>query len=475
MSKRPGLGSGLEAKSLSAEVVDAMGDISGPDAKKSKAEDPDGNPEDDALSQAKAAALNSADAVEPQSTVWLPTNVVDVIKIPEIEADTGATVEVSTTAETGRPHQRRVTITGPAEAQTKAVAQVQAVAAQSEDYASEEERVILIDIPATAAGRVIGRQGASIKLISQESGARIAIAPQVNLDNPALKRVTITGDTKSQREQAFEMVKACVSDFGERGSKGSLVEVRVLEFQFTGNVNAPPSPKLAAVSMLHGGDAQQTLSYLIPCPVSGNFIGKSGSNIQKIRESGAHVNLAPDSTSQFPNDRVLTLTGKGDALRKAVDLIEALQAQLSSEGRPVGLGFRPAPAMGAPNFNGGMQGGMGMRMGGMPGMGMNMGGGMGGIPPPPPMQGMMPQQAAPQMPPGLGQRPQQQFDGQAQMGGQGNFGQQMNQGGFGARPPAQQFPGQQQQFGGQMFQGMPQMNNMPGMPQPGMNQMQFQR
>ena len=102
--KRAGIGSSDAAKSLSAEVVDAMGDTAGAKVRRrvillcaclptpatahtspfsllQRVKTENDGDDDEALSQAKAAALDSAASVEPQSTVWLPVNVIDVLKV----------------------------------------------------------------------------------------------------------------------------------------------------------------------------------------------------------------------------------------------------------------------------------------------------------------------------------------------------------------------------------------------------------
>ena len=108
------------------------------------------------------------------------------------------------------------------------------------------------------------------------------------------------------------MIKACVADFSERHSKGNISETRTLDFMHDAGLRSGRSSRAwsacvavmchwqcalaltsgctvggaAAVqpTVIPSGSGQQTLTYLIPSVCAGNFIGKGGANIHKIRD-----------------------------------------------------------------------------------------------------------------------------------------------------------------------------------------------
>ncbi|KAK0136057.1 Tudor and KH domain-containing protein [Merluccius polli] len=69
----------------------------------------------------------------------------------------------------------------------------------------------VLDVPQTAFGRIIGRGGESLKLISQTTGARV-VCPRERRQHPeAMGKVTITG-TQQEVQQAKEMILEKVRD-----------------------------------------------------------------------------------------------------------------------------------------------------------------------------------------------------------------------------------------------------------------------
>merc|ERR1711907_386177 len=113
------------------------------------------------------------------------------------------------------------------------------VAAVEDDVVDNVD--LFVDIPAAAAGYIIGKKGASIKALIEEAGAQIRLQGEVTAEHPKAKRVTISGP-QAKREKAFEMLKKRVTEYAEKSTSGGIVEIRSIELADAGvdNFNTIP-------------------------------------------------------------------------------------------------------------------------------------------------------------------------------------------------------------------------------------------
>ncbi|CAJ0580683.1 unnamed protein product, partial [Mesorhabditis spiculigera] len=154
-------------------------------------------------------------------------------------------------------------------------------------------------------GSIIGKRGDQIKLIREESGAKINIS-----DGSCPERiVTITGSLKTI-DKSFAMICNKFSD-----------DMKALP-------NSVPKPPI-------------TMRMIIPATQCGSLIGKGGSKIKEIRETtGASLQVAsemlPSST-----ERAVTLSGTADAI--VLCMKEICNILLEAPPKGATLQYRPKP------------------------------------------------------------------------------------------------------------------------------------
>lgn len=155
-------------------------------------------------------------------------------------------------------------------------------------------------------GSIIGKRGDHIKLIRDESGAKINIS-----DGSCPERiVTITGNVDTINK-AFSMI---CNKFQE--------DMQALP-------NSVPKPPI-------------TMRLIVPATQCGSLIGKGGSKIKEIREAtGASIQVAsemlPSST-----ERAVTISGTADAIVLCVQQICHILLEAPPKGTT--LPYRPKPS-----------------------------------------------------------------------------------------------------------------------------------
>jgi hypothetical protein len=117
-----------------------------------------------------------------------------------------------------------------------------------------DENKTLVDIPHIAAGHVIGKKGANIRKISEESGANVQLNDKPNVDNPKMKRITLTGSATA-REEAYEMLRSCLDEYAKRNSQ-DIVDVHTIEFPDQARTRAPPPAQSVSGLQMSIGRAQ---------------------------------------------------------------------------------------------------------------------------------------------------------------------------------------------------------------------------
>jgi len=200
------------------------------------------------------------------------------------------------------------------------------------------------------AGAIIGKGGEIIKSIKADTGANISLSVDP-LTGSSEKTVTVSG-TSEQVHAACSRILEQIKGNPLRGSATSIPYqpgAAVLQAQQhaynpygqppMGQFGAPPSNQMYGQPPAPGYGAPQgmggfgqppqqqqpgaskTEKIVIPTVCAGSVIGKAGSIIREIKsQSGANINIAAPAPTA-PGDRVVTVTGTGQAIQTAIYLI----------------------------------------------------------------------------------------------------------------------------------------------------------
>lgn len=193
---------------------------------------------------------------------------------------------------------------------------------------------VKILIPSAASGLMIGRGGAHIKSLSDESGARVRLSPKEAGVLTMERVMTITGPA--------EACTKCIS----------LVVGKLLEDATVGtyhNMSTSYTRALPIFQMSNGYEgsgggiagsetvsASTTITMAIPDSVIGNVLGKKGAGITEIQAlSGAKVKISPRGEYiAGTTNRSVTITGATQSAQMAQFFInnklQAAQTQRSN-------------------------------------------------------------------------------------------------------------------------------------------------
>ncbi|GLJ29439.1 hypothetical protein SUGI_0580380 [Cryptomeria japonica] len=164
--------------------------------------------------------------------------------------------------------------------------------------------VFRVVVPSHEIGKVIGKQGAKIKVLREETGAKIKIADPVA---PQEERVIIISSKDEEKED-------------KSAAENALIRIITAILEESGG----SATTTKAVSR-HVGPNMTRL--LIGGSQAGSLIGMSGNTIKKIRkDSGASVqvmpqNLLPFCASASETDRLVQISGELSQVLKALDYI----------------------------------------------------------------------------------------------------------------------------------------------------------
>jgi len=182
-----------------------------------------------------------------------------------------------------------------------------------------------------AAGAVIGGQGACLKQVREQSGAKIQLArEEVEGQRPC----TITGSLQAviQAEKGiFEIMRQVPIESAADGTTYSggtytggflpdySARVNGHEWNAAGGVEDVTA--LAQTAKRQRVDeTEKVTKLLVPAQSAGAVIQRQASGLKEIREStGAHVEMLQHGQApQWPNDRLVLLRGSADARQGAV-------------------------------------------------------------------------------------------------------------------------------------------------------------
>ncbi|KAM9894201.1 hypothetical protein OXX69_011441, partial [Metschnikowia pulcherrima] len=138
--------------------------------------------------------------------------------------------------------------------------------------------------PVKEAGIVVGKKGEKITHIREKAGVRIHVSE--NVKSVPERIITVKG-TAENAARAFGLITRTILD----------------------------EPEDEPASMM---SKQYVLKLLIPHAVIGFVIGKSGSKFREIEKNSAAQLKAAEQPLPFSTDRVLSVSGVGDAIHIAV-------------------------------------------------------------------------------------------------------------------------------------------------------------
>jgi len=177
----------------------------------------------------------------------------------------------------------------------------------NEEGHEEEELTARLLIPNHLVGSIIGKGGATIKEVSQQTGAKIHIGQ--NEDQSTERVVTIIG--------SLVCVLAAQVMVSSKMQEDVLTELQEL------NIPVDNENRITLVP----------LKLLVSNIIIGRVIGKSGTNIRKIMlESNTHITCSrEDEMNRFRGERTVVVIGSIQNQKKAFEIILEQLQQFESQ------------------------------------------------------------------------------------------------------------------------------------------------
>jgi len=175
-----------------------------------------------------------------------------------------------------------------------------------------------ITIPAAAGGLILGREGATLKKITESSGADVKMTTKEEAIFTQERVVTITGPVSKGRictqmilEKMREEVESNV--YANRGTKYSPVASGLPSLRGQRRPRTTDGKEAAPVVAVK----DTTITMTIPNSEIGNILGKSGSTLKEmVSLSGAKITVSAREESTDGN-RTVTITGSATAAQTA--------------------------------------------------------------------------------------------------------------------------------------------------------------
>lgn len=139
--------------------------------------------------------------------------------------------------------------------------------------------------PVKEAAAIVGKRGEKITHIREKANVRIYVSE--NLKNVPERVISVKGASSEDVARAFGLITRAILE----------------------------EPEDEPASMM---SKQYSLKLLVPHPMVGYIIGKSGSKFREIEENSAAKLKAAEQPLPYSTDRVLSVTGVGDAIHIAV-------------------------------------------------------------------------------------------------------------------------------------------------------------
>lgn len=178
------------------------------------------------------------------------------------------------------------------------------------------ELLAKITIPASAGGLILGRSGATLRLITETSGATVQMTEKEAAIFTQERVLTISGFVSQGRLCTQLIVQKMCEDeeamtYANRGTRYNASASGVAGVRST-----RPRPGTEATAKATP-IAETTVTMTVADNAIGNIIGKNGSTLREMTSlSGAKISISPREES-VDNNRIITITGEPLAVQNA--------------------------------------------------------------------------------------------------------------------------------------------------------------
>uniref|UniRef100_A0A8C3FIL2 NOVA alternative splicing regulator 2 n=1 Tax=Chrysemys picta bellii TaxID=8478 RepID=A0A8C3FIL2_CHRPI len=179
----------------------------------------------------------------------------------------------------------------------------EAISTKRSNTGEEGEYFLKVLIPSYAAGSIIGKGGQTIVQLQKETGATIKLSKSKDFYPGTTERVCLVQGTAEALNAVHNFIAEKVREIPQSVVKPE--SVNILQPQTTMNPDRAKQAKL-----------------IVPNSTAGLIIGKGGATVKAIMEqSGAWVQLSQKPEGINLQERVVTVSGEPEQIRKAVDII----------------------------------------------------------------------------------------------------------------------------------------------------------
>jgi len=275
--------------------------------------------------------------------------------INSIREESGANIYIS---DSSMP-ERIVAVKGPTDSVYKAYTRICKKLEENEERSRNDDRssssrdsgkiTLRLVVPASQCGSLIGRGGAKIKEIREETGANVQVASDP-LPQSTERAVTVSGTRDSVNQTVYHI---CVTLL-ETPAKDGNVQYQPGRGGFNagfgdfgggrGGRGGPPNPIAQVLGAMGGGsstlaalatfaesqsrgrsrddDRESSFQMSVPNHLIGSVIGSRGSKIAEIRNmSGAMIKISRSDESDSASDRSVEINGNPNSVALAKSLI----------------------------------------------------------------------------------------------------------------------------------------------------------
>jgi len=187
-----------------------------------------------------------------------------------------------------------------------------------------------ITIPAAAGGQILGKNGATIRSITEESGAKISMSSKEEALFTQERIITLTGEA-GRCVKATDLILSKLAEqeeiplFVNRGTTyTSPLDTSFGLAAAPANARGTRTGPKSAERKIEGKSTEEsvsdtTITLSIPNELVGNIFGKNGSTMREIISlSGAKVVVSPrDELVEGTSNRLVTITGTPAAAQTA--------------------------------------------------------------------------------------------------------------------------------------------------------------
>jgi len=196
---------------------------------------------------------------------------------------------------------------------------------------SDQECILVLLIPNSQVGGIIGKSGVKINATRSDTGCNIKISEKP-LENSTEKSVSFRGTSKSV-SQALQKICLQLTEVSDKTARIPYVPRPEYNPYAFSPYPTPLGPEYRDIGYARYGQIPskvppQTIVVPVPDYLMGTVIGRGGSSINEIRaRSGAHIKIA--DLESGASDRMITITGTPQANDMAVALIHQKMAESS--------------------------------------------------------------------------------------------------------------------------------------------------